>query len=108
MNEPLTPAELSDQIAALRRQTFTLLLALIIVSGTLVAYLFYQSRVMSKNIEGYKPQAALVFQNYNQNLPVIQSFVKQLAAYGQTHPDFQQQVLKKYGITPQTFATPKK
>jgi hypothetical protein len=108
MDESHTHTELSGQIAALRRQTFTLLLALIVVSGTLVAYLFYQSRIMSKNVEAYKPQAVLAFQSYNQNLPVIQSFVKQLVAYGQAHPDFQQQVLKKYGITPQTVAEPKK
>jgi hypothetical protein len=49
-----------------------------------------------------------IIQNYNQNVPVIQTFVKQLVAYGQTHPDFQQQVLKKYGITPQTIAALKK
>ena len=108
MNESPTNTELSEQIEALRRQTFTLLLALIIVSGTLVSYLFYQSRIMSKNIENYKQQAALVIQNYNQNVPVIQSFVKQLVAYGQAHPDFQQQVLKKYGITAQTVAAAKK
>jgi hypothetical protein len=104
MNETNTLAELSDQVAALRRQTFTLLLALIIVSGTLVAYLYYQSRIMSKNVAAVKPQAAQVIQGYNQNLPVIQSFVKQLVAYGQAHPDFQQQVLKKYGITPESVA----
>ncbi len=108
MDETNTHTELLEQIAALRRQTFTLLLSLIIISGTLVAYLFYQSRIMSRNIEEIKPQASLVFQNYNQNVPVIQSFVKQLVAYGQTHPDFQQQVLRKYDITPQTVAAFKK
>ena len=107
MNETNTQAELSDQIAALRRQAFTFLLALIIVSGTIAAYLWYQSRIMSQNIENSRPQAMQIIQNYNQNVPVIQTFVKQLVAYGQTHPDFQQQVLKKYDITPQTIAAPK-
>ena len=36
MNSP-APADLSEQVAALQRQVFTLLLALIVVSGTLVA-----------------------------------------------------------------------
>jgi hypothetical protein len=108
MDESHTHTELSDQIAALRRQTFTLLLALIIVSGTLAAYFCYQSRIMSQNIESTKPQAMQIVQNYNQTVPIIQSIIKQLVAYGQTHPDFQQQVLKKYGITPQTVAPPKK
>jgi predicted PurR-regulated permease PerM len=108
MNESHTHTELSDQIATLRRQTFTLLLALIIVSGTLVVYLFYQSRIVSQSIETYRPQAMQTIQNYNQNIPAIQSIVKQLVAYGQAHPEFQQQVLKKYGITPQTIAELKK
>lgn len=108
MNETPASTEISDQIAALRRQVFVLLLALIIVSGTLVSYLFYQSRVMSKNVEVYRPQAAQIFQNYNQNVPAIQSFVKQLVAFGQTHPDFQKQVLNKYGIGPTNAAAPKK
>jgi hypothetical protein len=60
--------ELTDQITALRRQMIPLLLALIVVSGTLAVYLWYQSRI-----------------------------VTQLAVYGQTHPDFQP-ILKKYGI----------
>jgi hypothetical protein len=106
--ESSLPAELSEHIAALRRQTFTLLLALIIVSGTLAAYLGYQSRIVSQSIETTRLQAAQIMQNYNQNIPVMQSIVKQLVAYGQAHPDFQQQVLKKYGITPQTIAAPKK
>ena len=44
------PAELTDQIAELRRQVTTLLLALIVVSGTLTVYLSYQSHVTGKEI----------------------------------------------------------
>jgi hypothetical protein len=85
-----------------------LLLALIIVSGTLTGYLYLQARHTSKDIAAIKPQATQIIQAFNQNRPVIQSFVQQLVAYGQAHPDFQQQVLKKYGITPQTVAAAKK
>ena len=108
MNESLTPAELSNQIAALRRQAFTLLLALIIVSGTLTVFLYRQATLTRRDITAIRPQATQVIQAYNQNISSIQTFVKQLVAYGQAHPDFQQQVLKKYGITPQTVATFKK
>jgi cell division protein FtsL len=103
-----THTEISEQIFTLQRQVFTLLMVLVVVSGTLVAYLYYQSRQLGKNVDGIKPQATQISQVYNQNLPIIQSFARQLAAYGQTHPDFQQQVLKKYGITPQSVAMPKK
>jgi asparagine N-glycosylation enzyme membrane subunit Stt3 len=106
MNDPEaspTPAEISEQISALQRQVFTLLLALVVVSGTLVSFLYYQSRQLGKSVDGYRQ----ITQAYSQNLPVVQSLVKGLAAYGQTHPDFQEQVLKKYGISAATVP-PKK
>ena len=108
MNESSTDTELSEQIAALRRQTFTLLLALIVVSGTLTVFLYRQASLTRRDIAAVKPQASQVIQAFNQNRAHIQTFVQALAAYGQTHADFQQQVLKKYGITPQTVAPPKK
>ena len=39
---------------------------------------------------------------YKQKLPAIEGFVSQIVAYGQTHPDFRQQILVKYGIVPAT------
>ena len=106
MNESQTPAEISDEVAALRRQVFVLLLALVVISGTLVAYLFYQSRITRKNIDSIKPQATKLIQTFNKELPAIQSFVKQISIYGGKNPDFAQQVLKNYGIAPQTAAPP--
>jgi hypothetical protein len=94
-----THAELADQIDALRRQTFTLLLALIVVSGTLTVYLYRQASVSRSDIKAIKPQATQLIQAYNQNLPLIQSFVKEIVAYGTTHPDFQP-ILKKYQLQP--------
>jgi hypothetical protein len=103
-----TYAELANQIDALRRQTFMLLLALIIVSGTLTVFLYRQASLTRRDIAAVKPQATQIIQIFKQNQPLIQNFVQQLVAYGKTHPDFQQSVLKKYGITPQTVAPPKK
>jgi hypothetical protein len=104
MNESHTHTEISDQIAALRRQVFVLLLVLVVVSGTLTVFLYRQAKLTRLEIRAIKPQATQIIQAFNQNRPVIQKFVQQLAAYGQAHPDFQQQVLKKYGITPQSVA----
>jgi hypothetical protein len=103
-----TYAELAKQIDALRGQTFSLLLALIIVSGTLTVFLYRQASLTRRDIAAVKPQATQIIQIFKQNQPLIQNFVQQLVAYGKTHPDFQQSVLKKYGITPQTVAAPKK
>jgi hypothetical protein len=97
MNSP-APAELSDQIDALRQQVFTLLLALVVISGTLAAYLSYQSRVLGKDITANKPQDMQMIQGFNQSRPRLENFVNQLIAYGQTHPEFQQQILDKYNI----------
>jgi hypothetical protein len=102
MNDPEikspAPADTAGQIASLQRQVMILLLVLIVVSGTLTTYLFYQSRIMGKDLAAIEPEAVQILNGYNQNEPRLQKFVQQLVGYGQTHPDFQP-VLKKYGIT---------
>ncbi|HUA68230.1 MAG TPA: hypothetical protein VMA13_06755 [Candidatus Saccharimonadales bacterium] len=102
MNEPeinpSVPSELTDQIAALRRQASSLLLALIVVSGTLAVYLWYQSRVTGQTIDALKPEAIQITKAYDQNRPGMDKFIKQLVVYAQSHPDFQP-ILKKYGIS---------
>jgi hypothetical protein len=107
MNDLNSPSDLAGQVAALQRQVFTLLLALIVVSGTLVAYLGYESHHLGKDITAINAQ---VVQPYNQKLPVIETFVSQIVAYGQAHPDFRP-VLAKNGIataSPPKPAAPKK
>jgi cell division protein FtsL len=107
MNDFQTPtqsnSDLSEQVAALRSQLFMLLLALIVVSATVTGYLYLQARHASRDIA----QATQVIEAINKNRANIHGFVEQLAAYGQKNPAFQQQVLKKYGITPQTVGAPK-
>ena len=108
-SETNTPVqiELMDQIVALRHQVFTLLLALVVVSGTLTVVLYRQARLTGKDIEGIKPQATQIIAAFKRDQPAMENFVKQLTAYGVTHPDFQP-ILKKYGIVPQAqpAATP--
>ena len=97
--------ELLDQVVALRHQVFTLLLALVIVSGTLTVYLYRQWDITSKDLAAIKPSATQVIEAFKQNQQAMEGFVKQLTAYGLTHPDFQP-VLKKYGIVPQAQPAP--
>jgi len=107
MNESETnsPAqtELMDQIVALRHQVFTLLLALVVVSGTLTVYLYRQASVTGKDVAAIKPQATKIIQAFSQSRVGMENFVKQLTVYGSTHPDFQP-ILRKYGIAPQPAA----
>jgi len=112
MNEPeISPAgpdELAGQISCLQRQVRMLLMVLVVVSSTLTAYLFYQSRILGKDLDNTKPQAMQIIQNYNKNVPQMQKLVQQLVAYGQTHPDFQP-ILVEYGIVSATTnVAPKK
>ena len=113
MNESETntslQTELMDQVVALRHQVFTLLLALVVVSGTLTVVLYRQARLTGKDIDMIKPQATQIIEAFKRDRPSMETFVKQLTAYGNTHPDFQP-ILKKYGIVPQSqpAAAPKK
>ena len=87
------PVELTDQIAALRRQMITLLLALIILSGTLTVYLWYQSRITGQEASAIRPRVLQMMSAFNQSSFVVEKLV----VYGQAHPDFQP-ILKKHGI----------
>jgi len=109
MNNPEinSPSDLAGQVAALQRQVFTLLLALIVVSGTIVAYLGYESYPCGKDVANINGQ---IVQPYKQKLPAIENFITQIVAYGQSHPDFRP-VLIKNGVVPATppvAATPPK
>ena len=109
MNESETnlsvQTELMDQIVNLRHQVFTLLLALVVVSGTLTVVLYRQARLTGKDIEIIKPQATQIIEAFKRDRQGMENFVKQLTSYGNTHPDFQP-ILRKYGIVPQSAAAP--
>ena len=83
-------------VESLQRQVFLLLLALIIISATVVFYLSYQARIYGNELHASQPQAKQLMDNYRRELPVINSFDQQIGSYALTHPDFQR-VLAKYG-----------
>ena len=96
----------NSEISALRNQVFVLLIALIVVSGTLTVYLFRQASLMRKDIDSFKMQTQQVFVAFGKNKALIGSFESQLVAYGKTHPDFVP-ILAKYGLV-QPVVAPKK
>jgi hypothetical protein len=101
-------SELKDQIAALQRQTFSLLLTLIVVSGTLTVYLYREASVIGKEMEAAKPQAEQIINTFNQNKNGMQNFVNQLGDYSKTHPEIQQLLARNgFGAAP-AAAPPKK
>lgn len=96
---PSQNSNLEWQVAALQRQVFLLLLGLVLVSATLVFYLFCQSRFMGNDLAEFQPQATQVIHSFDQNAQAIQNFHAQLGNYALAHPSFQP-VLKKYGWAP--------
>ena len=95
----------NSEIAALKRQVFTLLVALIVVSGTVTVYLYRQASITGKDIDAIRPQAQQIIGAFNQNQSLMVNFVNQLVEYGKAHPDFRP-VLMKYGVAPQTAVAP--
>src|ERR1700744_820273 len=85
--------DISSEVAALRSQIFNLLVALVLVSGTLTLFLFRQASIQGKEIDLAKQQ----INNYSQLEPALKQFASQLGAYGMTHPDIRP-LLAKYGI----------
>ena len=105
--ETSSPAQndLMDQMVALRHQVFTLLLALVVVSGTLTVFLYAQARLIGKDVASIKPQVTQMLEAFKHDQQSMENFVKQLTAYGVTHPDFQP-ILKKYGLMPPPAGSP--
>jgi hypothetical protein len=93
-------SDLKNQVANLERQVFSLLLILIVVAGTVTAYLYRQASTLGKEIQATRPQVEQITQVVSENHQMINSFLNQLATYAQSHPDFQKQVMAKNGLNP--------
>src|ERR1700761_1957454 len=91
---------LKEQVAALERQVFSMLLLLIVISGTVTVYLYREASQLGKEIQAVTPQASRLVQAVNDNRPVMTAFLNSLAEYGKTHPDFEQQIMIHNGLVP--------
>jgi len=85
----------NSEISALRKQVFALLLALVVVSGTVTVYLYREASVVGKELNNYRQLIA----NVEKSQPAVLAFANQLGAYSMSHPDIRP-VLAKYGIVP--------
>ena len=90
--------DLQAQFDALRHLVVSILILVIVISGTLNIYLLRQWRSASKDLAAIRPQAAQMIAEYQKvSAPLMNDFVKKITEYGRTHPDFAP-VLAKYGI----------
>jgi hypothetical protein len=97
---PIQPVanDLQAQYEALRHLVVSILILVIVISGTLNIYLLRQWRTASKDLAAIRPQAAQMFADYQRvSFPQINDFVKKVTDFGRTHADFVP-ILAKYGL----------
>ncbi len=86
--------DLQMQLDRLQHLVHSVLILAIVVSGTLAVYLFNQLRYVRKELEQVRTAAA----QYNKTTgPATDEFVKRLAVFSKTHPDYQA-IATKYGL----------
>ena len=83
----------------------TLLIALVILSGTLTIFLFRQMTYARLDLNAVKPPGAQIIQDFNQNRANLEGFVTKIAEYGRAHPDFAP-IMNRYRSILQTTASP--
>jgi hypothetical protein len=106
-----TPAQpnandLQAQFDALRHLVVSILILVVVISGTLNIYFLRQWRSTSKDLAGIRPQAEQMISEFQKTSgPRMNDFIKKISEYGGAHPDFTP-VLAKYGLKPATPTNP--
>ncbi len=99
-------SDLQAQYDTLRHLVVSILILVVVISGTLNIYLLRQWRSTSKDLAAIRPQATQLIAEYQKvSGPLMQDFVKKLTEYGRTNPEFAP-VLAKYGLKPSTPTNP--
>jgi len=99
MDNPSSPSQLElkdlqEQCNSLQQLVSSLMLVLIVISGTLGIFLLRQWRFAKSELDNLTPAATQLIAEYNSNYAMSQDFLKNLAENGRTHPDFAPIVLK--------------
>ena len=91
---------LRDEVRTLRSLFRASALALILLSFAINAYLYYQDRIVRRELEAAK-RIAQEFETVKR--PVIGTFINRLQEFSRSHPDINP-ILDKYGIRPAASA----
>jgi hypothetical protein len=99
-SEQTEPSDVQTQLDSLRHFVLSVLILVIVISGTLNIYLLYQYKSAGKELQTFGQQF-VTFRNsyYKGDGPAIERFVRECMEFGKTHPDFGP-VLDKYGLRP--------
>ena len=97
--------QLQGECDSLRRLVGTLLILLVIVSGTLSIFLFRQYTLIHQEVDGFRRQYEEASRRYQQIKPKMDDFERRVTDYARTHPDFAP-IAATYGINTSTAAHP--
>jgi len=96
--------DLQAQYDSLHHLVISILILMVVVSGTLSVYLLRQWRTTSKDLAAYRPEAAQFIAEFNRGqAPRIDAFLEKLKDYGKTHPDYFP-ILARYGLSSNVLA----
>ena len=106
-SEQTESLDLQMQFDSLRHFVLSVLILVIVVTGAVNIYLYYQFKSAGRELEYVRPMVQNLrngFQNVRNGYargdgPVIERFVRECMDYGKTHPDFTP-YLDKYGLRP--------
>ena len=82
-------SDLGEQIESLRHLVGSILILLVVISGTLTIFLLREMKNISAQLDSFQPgatNAIVVYQK--QQGPAMLEFAKKIQQFGQTHPDF--------------------
>ncbi len=93
-------------VNALQYQFNTLLILMLIVSGTLAVFFYVQCRHSGQEVRNLRENALPQIRQYNTNtVPQMQRFLNDLTRYAEQRPDIVP-LLTRYGLSPKPATTP--
>ena len=96
---PADPGQLQAQFEDLHHLVVSLLILVVVVSGTLSVFLLRQWRTTSKDLAAIRPGATQFISDYHKvGQQRMDAFLEKLKDYGRTHPDFVP-ILTRYGLS---------
>ena len=101
---PPDASPLQAQLEDLRHLVVSVLVLLVVVSGTLSVFLLRHWTQTRRDLAAYRIDASPFIEAYNKQAgPQMDAFIEKLKEYARTHPEFSQ-ILARYGIA--TTAAP--
>jgi hypothetical protein len=80
---------LTTQYDSLRQLVVSILVLVIVISGTLNVFLSHQARTSRQELDAFRRQVDAGTTQFQKNVvPAMDEFVRKLTDYGRSHPDF--------------------